>query len=282
MRVLFPLLGACGVSLAYQGLTGWQPLALRRAGRLRVLVESSGLAWLSPVRLVGLTVGTGSVVFVIVSGLTGSLPVATATALMAASTPLSWVRATGRRRLARFREEWPDAIATLIAGIRSGRSLGESCIGVSKRCGEGLRPGFQAFARTYRASGNLSAALGELRAVMADPIADRVAIALRCAHEVGGTDLVRVLRALGDFVRSDLQARREVEARWSWTTTAAKLAAAAPWVVLLIMSLRPEAAAAYSSNGGVILLTVGALATILGYRLMLRAARLPAERRLQG
>jgi len=115
---------------------------------------------------------------------------------------------------------------------------------------------------------------------MADPVADRVVTVLVLAHEVGGTDLVRVLRTLGDFVREDLKVRQEIEARWSWTVTAARVAAAAPWLVLVMMSTRPETATAFSSPSGVLVILMGAAATGLGYALMLRAARLPTERRL--
>jgi tight adherence protein B len=137
-----------------------------------------------------------------------------------------------------------------------------------------------AFASSYRASGSFRIALDRLRQELADPIADRVVAALALTHEVGGTDLVRVLRTLGDFVREDIRVRKEIEARWSWTVTAARVAAGAPWIVLLLMSTRPEAAMAYNSASGVVVITVGALTTILGYRLMLRAARLPEDRRL--
>lgn len=280
MRAALSFIAAAGILLTYQGLTGWNPLPPNRSRRLQGLVETAGVAWLTPAKLVMMTIGSGAAVFILISGLTGSLPISVVTSLMMMVLPISWTRSVGRRRVARFREEWPDVIATLIAGIRAGRSLAEACVAVSERSGDGLRPGFEAFTRTYRASGNFSAGLDELRFVLADPIADRVAVALQCAHAVGGSDLVRVLRALGDFVRSDLQARREVEARWSWTTTAAKVAAAAPWVVLLIMSVRPEAAASYSSGGGLVLLSVGASVTVIGYALMLRVARLPVERRL--
>jgi tight adherence protein B len=92
---------------------------------------------------------------------------------------------------------------------------------------------------------------------------------------------VRVLRTLGDFVREDVRVRKEIEARWSWTLTAARVAAAAPWIVLVMMSTRPEAAAAYNSTAGATVVGAGAAVTIAGYRLMLRAARLPDHRRLR-
>jgi tight adherence protein B len=126
----------------------------------------------------------------------------------------------------------------------------------------------------------MMAALDRLRTESADPVADRIVASLTLASEVGGTDLVRVLRTLADFVREDIRVRKEIEARWSWTVTAARVAAAAPWVVLLLMSTRPEAASAYNSAAGASVITAGAVASFVGYRLMLRAARLPEERRL--
>jgi tight adherence protein B len=50
--------------------------------------------------------------------------------------------------------------------------------------------------------------------------------------------------------------------------------------VLLLMATRPEAARAYESPGGAVVIACGAVATLVGYRLMLLAARLPEERRV--
>jgi tight adherence protein B len=49
--------------------------------------------------------------------------------------------------------------------------------------------------------------------------------------------------------------------------------------VLVVMSSRPEAAAAYDSPTGMMLVGGGAVATLAGYRSMLRAARLPEQPR---
>jgi tight adherence protein B len=214
------------------------------------------------------------------AGLTGSTIVTLAAGVASAWTPIAVVRSRRARRRTRFREAWPDAIATLIASVRAGVSLPEACASLLSRGPEQLRDGFEAFSSSYRASGSFEAALVRLRAELADPVADRVALALGMAHEVGGTDLVRVLRTLGDFVREDLRVRKEIESRWSWTVTAARVAAAAPWVVLVMMSLRPEAAAAYDSPSGAMVIAGGGAATFVGYRLMLRAARLPEDPRI--
>lgn len=117
---------------------------------------------------------------------------------------------------------------------------------------------------------------------MQEPVTDRVVSVLLMTQEVGGNDVVRVLRATGDMAREDGRIRDEVQARWSWTLAAARLAALAPFLVLGAMSLRPEGAAAYSSAAGLPAVAAGTLATWIGYRLMLRAARLPDDRRLTG
>ncbi|MBA3629541.1 MAG: type II secretion system F family protein [Actinobacteria bacterium] len=281
MRVLMTVVGALGLLLLFDGLTTRErrrksPL-LRRLDRL---ADESGMQSMTGVRLIGASVASGLAVYFVVAALTSSSIESVVISAVAASLPVATARARRKRRLRRFREAWPDAIAILISGIRAGVSLPESCLSLVIRGPRELQPGFAAFTSTYRSSGSFRAGLTRLAAEMADPVADRVVTALVLAHEVGGTDLVRVLRTLGDFVREDLKVRQEIEARWSWTVTAARVAAAAPWLVLVMMSTRPETAMAYNSPSGVVVILIGAAATGLGYALMLRAARLPTERRL--
>jgi tight adherence protein B len=281
LRTLVATVAALGLLLVYDGVAGGRSprrRALRR--RLDLLVSESGFPRLSGARLLFLSAGGFVFGFITAVTFTGGTAVAIALGIAFSWCPIAVVRARRERRRRSFRDAWPDAIATLIASVRAGMSLPEACVSLLTRGPAQLREGFEAFASTYRASGSFTVGLSRLRAELADPIADRVAMALELAHEVGGTDLVRVLRTLSDFVREDLRVRREIEARWSWTVTAARVAAGAPWVVLLMMCLRPEAAAAYDSTSGALVITCGAAASFLGYRLMLRAARLPDDRRI--
>ena len=211
--------------------------------------------------------------------LTTSFVVIALVLVTAAWSPVAWLRARARKRRLSHRDVWPEAIALLTAGVRAGVSLPEVVGTLADRGPEILRPYFHRYRRSYRASTSFPAALEGLARDLADPIADRVVAALKLAHEVGGSELGRVLRTLGDFVRDDLRVRKEIEARWSWTVSAARLAAAAPWFVLVVMSSRPEAAAAYDSPSGTVVVIGGGIATMVGYRLMLRAARLPEEKR---
>ena len=279
MNLVVPALLALGVLLVYAGLTSPPTRQNRFSGSLGGLIDEAGLSSLTPAGLLVASAALALTALVLVAGVTGAFVPSVLVALAAAGAPLAYVRTKKIDRRRALREAWPDALASMIAGIRAGMSLPEVCASLAERGAEELRPAFGAFAATYRASGSFSTALQRLRDVLADPVGDRVVAALLLAHEVGGTDLVRVLRTLADFIREDLRIRKEIEARWSWTVTAARVAAASPWIVLLIMSLRPEAAAAYDSPSGGMVVLIGTLTTVVGYRSMLRAARLPEDRR---
>ena len=281
MSVVIAACAALGLLLLYDGLTG-----VRRTDhpgwhqRLNRIVQEAGMESLDATRLVALSAASAITSGLLVAGISSSGLIASVFTIGGGWLPLAYVRSRRTRRQRMFRAAWPDAIQGLISAVRAGISLAEACAAQSDKGPEELRPGFRAFAATYRATGSFQTGLDRLRVELSDPVADRVVASLTLAYEVGGTDLVRVLRTLADFVREDLRVRKEIEARWSWTVTAARVAAAAPWLVLLMMSTRPEAAAAYNSPAGATVITGGAIATFVGYRLMLRAARLPEERRL--
>lgn len=281
MNGLLPFMAGLGILLIYSGVTA--PPRTGPGGlmtRLEDLLAGAGFTRLSVPGVIALCGGCGVMSFLVLAGITGSGVIAGTLSLVALYLPISFIRTRRVKRLKAFREAWPDAIATLIAAVRSGVSLPEACMSLTRRGPAELAAGFEAFAGAYRATGSFSSAVTRMREFFSDPVADRIAVALMLARDVGGSDLVRLLRALGDFVREDLRVRKEVQARWSWTITAARVAAAAPWIVLVLMASRPEAAAAYNSPAGIVVITAGAGATLLGYRLMLLAGRLPEDKRL--
>lgn len=279
MRTIVLLSASSGALLVYLGLTAPPPAPSRTWESLDRLGRDAGRpSWQAP-RIVCACLASAVIAAFVAATLTSSAVVVGLSLFAGGWAPVAWLRSRSHARRRSHREVWPEAIALLTSGVRAGVSLPEVVAALADRGPELLQPHFHDFRSTYRSSTSFMAALDSLRDDLADPIADRVVSALKLAHEVGGTDLVRVLRTLGDFVREELRVRKEIEARWSWTVTAARLAAAAPWLVLLVMSSRPEAAAAYDSAPGLMLVAGGAGASLLGYRLMLRAARLPEEKR---
>jgi tight adherence protein B len=246
---------------------------------LRVRLRQAGLGHLSAGVLLIVSVLLGIVACAAASLLTSVVALAVAAGVVVALLPLAAISSRARARRKAARAVWPDLLDHLVAGIRSGQALGECLCALATSGPVHTRTAFAAFERDYRSTGQLSAALDELKTALADPVADRIVETLRMSRDVGGTELPLVLRSLAGYVRTDAAVRAEVEARQSWVVVAARLGVAAPWIVLVLLASRPEAVQAYNSPPGVALLAVGLVVTVVAYRLMIALGRLPEERR---
>lgn len=286
MPALTVVLLGLGVLLLYDGLTAPRVVASARASRLRV-AHASLAAWLraagleaTPARFAASVVGCGVLAGLVAAAAVGSWAVAGVACAAGAWAPVTLVRSRARDARRRRRDAWAEAVELLAAGLRSGETLPGAVALVAERGPAPLRAAFGAVAADHRVTGDLAGALDRLAQRLADPVADRVAVTLATAARVGGSELGPVLRTLAAFVRDDLVERRELEARQSWVVVAARVSAAAPWLVLVLVALRPEGRAAYDSPAGAVVVGAGAVATVLGYRLMAAIGRLPDEPRV--
>lgn len=281
MRAFLSAMAAAGLLLIFSGLTAPPRAARRRLfASLDLLAADAGWSRIGGLGLLMCSIAAGLAAAIVGLALTANVAAGAGAAALGGIAPVSRAQRTRRRRRRVMAESWPDALSNIIAGVRAGMALPECCQVLSESGPRDLRPGFGSFAAAYAATASFETALRRLRDELHDPIADRVGAVLLMTHQVGGSDLVRVLRATLDMIREDARIRAEIHARWSWTVAAAKVAAAAPFVVIALMSLRPEGLASYSSGVGVTTLAIGTIATLVGYRLMLRAARLPEDQRL--
>lgn len=285
MTVLLGALLASGLLLCLSPWL-WPPRPpeerVRRRGRLARLTEEAGLGAVDP-RLVTVAITATALVAASVIWLLTGLPVlAVLGGLAGAAAPVLYLRARRMRLRKARRQLWPDVCDLLIASIRVGLSLPDAVASLAESAPAMLRPAFIVFARDLRATGRFETSLDRLKSALADPIADRIIETLRMARQVGGTELTSVLRALSSSVRADAALRGEVEARQSWIRGAAVLGAVAPWVILGLLVMRPEGAEAYGSPEGVIVICVGAIVSVLAFRIMLRIGRLPEPRRWFG
>lgn len=283
MTVLLGIVLAAGLLLVASPWlwpsAGPRPRAEPRDGAASRLLESAGFSRVPPRVLVIGCVAAG-VVAAAIAWLLTAIPVLAVLALIAgAAAPIVWLR--GRRAaLVRARRGlWPDVCDLLIASVRAGMALPDAVASLTDSAPAALRPAFAGFARDIAASGHFESSIDRLKSSLADPLGDRIIETLRMARQVGGTELVPVLRALSTSVRAEAALRGEVESRQSWTRGAAVLGVVAPWVILGLLAMRPEGAVAYSRPEGVVLIVVGAIVSIVAYRLMVRVGRLPEPRR---
>ncbi|MFN2538823.1 MAG: type II secretion system F family protein [Mycobacteriales bacterium] len=253
--------------------TGWQD-------RSRELLVQAGIEGVSPHQLLTASFALGVVVFVLVVGTSRVFVIGLAFGGFAGLLPVTLVRRRRAQRTVELREVWPEAVDNLASGVRAGLSLPEALAQLGVRGPEQLRGPFRRFGEDYRATGRFAESLDRLKANLADPVGDRVVEALRMAREVGGTDLGRLLRTLSGFLREDARTRAELETRQGWTVNAARLALAAPWILLLLLSTQPSAVAAYNTAAGALVLVAGGGVSFVAYRVMIRIAKLPMERRV--
>ena len=284
MGALLGLLFGLGCLLVWRSGPRRPPPRLRTGDsltdRTRDLLAQAGIEGVTPNQLFTASSVVGLVVFVVVLG-TSQVPViGLLFGGFAGMLPYLLVRRRRAQRSVELREVWPEAVDNLASGVRAGLSLPEALTQLGVRGPEQLRSPFRRFGEDYRATGRFGESLDGLKRNLSDPVGDRVVEALRMAREVGGTDLGRLLRTLSTFLREDARTRAELETRQGWTVNAARLALAAPWALLLLLSSRPNAVEAYNTPAGALVLLAGGGVSLVAYRVMVRIARLPTERRV--
>ena len=257
-----------------------QPTGTSVVEGLRELIAQSGLDGLRPGQVVAASATAAVLSFGLAAAASRSVAIALAFSCFGGYAPVGLLRYRHRRRAIELRDLWPEVVDNIASGVRAGLSLPEALGEVGVRGPATLRRPFRRFAADYRANGRFADCLDRLKAALADPVGDRIVESVRIARDVGGSDLGRLLRTLSAFLREDARTRAELETRQGWTVNAARLALAAPWVMLALLALNPEAANAYDSAPGVLVLLGGGAVSLTAYRLMLRVARLPAERRM--
>lgn len=212
--------------------------------------------------------------------MTRSMFIAIAFGALAAGIAFVTVRAKNKLNEAALIAAWPEVIDHLMSGIQSGLSLTESLAGLSTRGPEVLRPAFMHFKSTLYGSGDLTQAIEELKDIFAHHGSDQIFEALIISKALGGSELLHILRSLGDFLRQDLALRREIEVKHGWIKNSAHLSAAAPWILLLLLSTQPSTAAAYSTPTGAMILVAGLVMTGIAYIWMNQLGRLPQTPRV--
>lgn len=177
---------------------------------------------------------------------------------------------------------WPEVIDHLVSGIQSGLSITESLIGLATRGPIILRPHFADFEMKMNLDGDFGLAILQLKNRCGQHSSDQIFEAIAISKTLGGSELLKILRTVGTFLRQDLALRREIEVKHGWIKNSAHLSAAAPWLLLLLLSTQPATSRAFSTPTGVMILLIGLVMTATAYLWMNRLGRLPELPRVFG
>lgn len=220
--------------------------------------------------------------FVVALGFSHSLSISLAlTSLIIA---IGIIRSAGElsRKSHALDEVWPEVIDLLISGIQSGMSLTESFMGLEERGPIALRPIISTSNVDLRIHGDFERTLSEMKQRIQSSSCDQICEAISLSRTLGGSELIIVLRTLGDYLRTDLALRREIDVKHGWIKNSAHLSAIAPWLLLLLLSTQQTTAEAFSTSTGVAILFSGVIATCVAYIWMNLLARLPQTPRVFG
>ncbi len=220
---LLSLVAAYGVFLVYTAVVfrwrglGVSPSPTRSRRRGRDLDEYLTQAGLENVRVVEFAAVSG-VLLVVGTGLGwtiwGGWIAPAAVGLGAASFPLAAARSRRANRRDLARESWPRLIEEIrLQTVSLGRPVPEALLSSGLRGPEEMQPAFRAAQREWLISTDFDRTLSVLKEQLADPTADAVCETLLIAHEVGGTDVDRRLRALIEDRVQDLQGRKDAKAK---------------------------------------------------------------------
>lgn len=179
-------------------------------------------------------------------------------------------------------EVLPEIIDHIISGIQSGLSLNESLINLETRGPKITQNIFTSYRENIFAGSSFEKSIADLQEEFSLAAADQLFESLVFAKNLGGSELLSLLRQLGDFTRQDLTLRREISAKQGWIKNSAHLSAGAPWMLLLLLSAQPSTSAAFTTSSGVVVLGVGVLLTLIAYLWMGRLSRLPEPARIFG
>ena len=220
--------------------------------------------------------------FLVVYLLTASSLLASAFSLLALAFAFVFVNSRRGKHELEVSASWPEVIDHLVSAIQTGMSLTEALTELSTRGPVVMRPAFSSFKSRVFEDGNFDQGIQYLAGYFKSHASDQIFQALLISKSLGGSELLSILRTLGNFLREDLALRNEIAVKQSWIKNSAHLSSAAPWLLLLLLAMQPSTVQAFSTVTGAGILFVGLFMTVLAYIWMTFLSRLPSVPRVFG
>ena len=287
MRLLVALLAAVAAYALATGILDWRrprpPRTPRRRpprpSRLQQRLDQSG-AGISARRYRLTVVGTVLGVALVIFAATGTASLAIPPAVAIGLTPRLYFQHRHAKVLAERRSAWPEAIRDVLAHLAAGQTLHRSLCLLGSTGPLPLRETWQRYERNAAAL-DTATALDIVRNELADPVSDRVVEAFVAAHEHGRDVIVSVLRSLADNVTKDLQVVEQITTSQTEIRSQAVVAVILPFGVLaFLVAANDSYRSFYRTGGGWIVVSIGVLMAIGGWKLITLLGRIPGEERV--
>jgi tight adherence protein B len=225
---------------------------------------------------------SGSLTFLAIYLITTSALFASAFSLLVLAFTYVIIKNRSGKLELEIASSWPEVIDHLISGIQSGMSLTEALTELSSRGPIVMRPLFASFKSQILEDGDFDRGISLLSKKFGNHASDQIFQALLISKSLGGSQLLTILRTLGNFLRQDLALRNEIAVKQSWIKNSAHLSSSAPWLLLLLLAMQPSTVAAFTTPTGAGILFLGLMLTALAYIWMSYLSRLPKVPRVFG
>lgn len=150
------------------------------------------------------------------------------------------VKFLGNRMSNKFMKQLPDALDTIIRGIRSGLPVIECIASVGEEYDEPIGTHFRAISERVRLGESLDVALWNVARVIDRPEMDFLAVCISIQIETGGS-LAEALNNLADLLRQRERMKLKIAAISSEAKASALIIGALPFVLLGLLSvMSPE------------------------------------------
>jgi tight adherence protein B len=287
MRLAIALLAAVAAYALVSAAFDWRrprparaPRPPRRGpGRLQHRLDAVD-AGISAGRYRLTVVGTVLAVALVIFAATGTASLAIPPAAAIGLTPRLYFQRRHAKLLAERRGAWPEAIRDVLAHLTAGHTLHRSLCLLGESGPIPLRATWERYERNAAAL-DVGTALDLVRTELADPTSDRVIEAFVAAHEHGREVIVGVLRSLADNVTKDLQVVEQVTTSQTEIRSQAVVAVILPFIVLaFLVASNDSYRSFYRTTGGWIVVSIGVLMAIAGWKLITLLGRVPTEERV--
>lgn len=287
MRLLIALLaGVAAFSIVTAALDWRTPRPARtrpsrppRRSKLQQRLDQSG-AGISASRYRMTVIGTMVGVALVIYAATGTASLAVPPAIAIGLAPKVFFQRRHAKVLAERRGAWPEAIRDVLASLATGQTLHRSLCLLGQSGPPPLRPTWQRYERNSAAL-DVAAALEIARAELEDPVSDRVIEAFIAAHEHGRDVIIAVLRSLADNVTKDLHLVEQITTGQTEIRSQAVVAVILPFGVLaFLVAANENYRSFYQTTGGWIVVTIGVVMALGGWKLITTLGRIPVEQRV--
>ncbi len=250
--------------------------------KIENLLIQAGYQSIQPAQFVLLLVGGLASTVVILAVITNSLLISIAVCVCVGAQLLESFQSKVKAENQKANTQWPKYLDSIHSATWAGATLEQALLDSISSAPAKHSWALLEFEKDHNSGIAFSGSLDNLKARLANPIADRFIEITRLASASGGRGYLNALRAQSLQLRLENSTWSEINLKQNWVLGTAKLAVLAPWLILVLLSLRPETAIAFQSESGVAVLALGTVASLLAFRLIKTLGKLPPRQRTLG